>query len=63
MIRKISILYKRHKCDSHNKCFAANVSHMIRPWDGCKQGEGDGGWKAEPVILLLGKEKGVPSNV
>jgi len=36
---------------------------MIRPWDGCKQGEGDGGWKAEPVILLLGKEKGVPSNV
>jgi hypothetical protein len=43
VIRKLSVLYKRDKCDSYNKCFAAIVSHMIRPWDGCKQGEADGG--------------------
>jgi hypothetical protein len=30
---------------------------MIRPWDGCKKEEGDGWGEAEPVILLLGKEK------
>jgi hypothetical protein len=59
VIRKLSMLHKRHKCDSYNKCFAAIVSHMIMPWDSCKKGEGDvwGGVGGRSCYFVIGKEK------